>query len=116
MPNVMIVVPRAGKKYAYRAYLPKRIKSPHNVAVRRAVEKISQSLTTSPKCTLVFFTKKGGGLKAVQRCANRHLSTGAKRRWTKMRGHSVCRCNQASCGKTKRGKKVTKGMFRPCKR
>lgn len=108
-----VQVPKAGKKYFYKASLPSNIKSPSNPRVRSALERMTQPLRTGAQCKIVFFKKSKAAnapLKAVQRCDDRKLSTGAKRRWTRLKGKAICRCKASKCGK------YGKAQFMPCKR
>jgi hypothetical protein len=70
-----------------------------------AIDAMDQRVSTSKGCVVAFFRKRGGGLKAVQRCEGRSLSRQAKSRWNKIKGKKVCR------GRT--GK--AKGKFTRCR-
>ena len=91
------------KKAGYNVRLPAGM-SPSSTSVETAISKLRshKKLSTGEKCDIVLFTKKTGGRGpvAVQRCAGRKLSTGAKTRWKKMAGRKVCRTKGS--GKFKR--------------
>lgn len=86
---VVSVLTRSGT--AIPARLPAGVRSLTS-SLANAVEEMASRQTLSSKagCMVVFFRKKGKTV-AAQRCDNRHLATGAKARWNKMKGKKVCR-------------------------
>lgn len=66
-----------------RARMPKGM-APSSSKVQNALSNMDQRVSSGGKCTVVFF-KRGGGLKAVQRCEGRTLKASAKRRFNKSR-------------------------------